>query len=693
MQRRGDKVSRRAVRARAAPLTSSGASERARGSLQKIEKIAVERRLELDTVFTVRLGPAPTHATISRTSGVACAGAAATPNPATKLQNRRTKPATAAYGPVQNRVYHTAMETAMEQSASRTAPPPAPPPAPAAPLDLDQLGDRIAELSARIQAATYDLLCDLLEFDRRHGWEGFRSCAHWLNWRTGLDLGAAREKLRVAAALACGVLSYSKVRALSRVATPLTEARLLAVACGATAEQVERLVRGWRRVDREQAAAGDDGAQVRLARRGLSLRVDEDGMVVLRGRLLPEVGAVVLRALEAALEQVPAAAADGTECTASQRRADALGVVAESALAGKLDPGAAGDRYQVTVHVDAAALAAGETAPETARDTAFDAPEISAETCAGAPAAAASAPGGRTRGPAGRPCRANATAAAASAPGAAAAGCAAADAGAVSAETRGTGRTAPPALPAATWTAGETSAQPVAAAVTAPVADAPEHPDARHPAADAQVPAPVAPAPTADSTRAAGAAVIEQANGIHLAATAARRIACDAGRVLVTHAPDGAVLEVGRRTRTVPTPLRRALEVRDHHQCQFPGCQLRHCDAHHVVHWADGGATRLPNLLSLCRYHHRAVHEEGFQVVSGADGQFVFRRPDGAPLPAVPVAPRWEGAPLEPTEARLRQAGITIGPHTATPEWYGESLDLAGALDLLWEPPPAGGGS
>ena len=471
----------------------------------------------------------------------------------------------------------------MEQSASRTAPPPAPAPAPAAPLDLDQLGDRIAELSARIQAATYDLLCDLRVFDRRHGWEGFRSCAHWLNWRTGLDLGAAREKLRVAAAMACGVLSYSKVRALSRVATPRTEARLLAVACGATAEQVERLVRGWRRVDREQAAAGDDGAQVRLARRGLRLRVDEDGTVVLRGRLLPEVGAVVLRALEAALEQVPAAAADGTECTASQRRADALGVVAESALAGKLDPGAAGDRYQVTVHVEAAALAAGETAretaPETARDTASDAPEISAETCAGAPAAAASAPGGRTRGPAGRPSRANATAAAASAATAAAAGCAAADAGAVSAETRGTGRTAPPAMPAAPCAAGETAAQPVAPPVTAPVADAPEHPEARHPAA--------------------GAAVIEQANGIHLAATAARRIACDAGRVLVAHAPDGAVLEVGRRTRTVPTPLRRALEVRDHHQCQFPGCQLRHCDAHHVVHWADGGATRLPNLICV----------------------------------------------------------------------------------------------
>ena len=92
------------------------------------------------------------------------------------------------------------------------------------------------------------------------------------------------------------------------------------MACGATAEQVERLVRGCRGVDREAAAAGEDGTQMCLARRGLSLRVDEDGMVVLRGRLLPEVGAVVLRALEAALEQVPAAPADGTRARAGVGR-------------------------------------------------------------------------------------------------------------------------------------------------------------------------------------------------------------------------------------------------------------------------------------------------------------------------------------------------------------------------------------
>ena len=177
---------------------------------------------------------------------------------------------------------------ASEPTAAESAS--AAPPNPEAPPDLDLLGDRIAELSARIQAATYELLCYLREFDRQHGWEGFRSCAHWLNWRTGLDLGAAREKLRVAAALAelnhlsaamaGGRLSYSVVRALTRMASPDNEARLVAVACCATGAQVERLVRAWRQADRE---AQPDAEQVRLARRALSTRVDDDGMVVLRG--------------------------------------------------------------------------------------------------------------------------------------------------------------------------------------------------------------------------------------------------------------------------------------------------------------------------------------------------------------------------------------------------------------------------
>src|SRR6185437_11795504 len=128
------------------------------------------------------------------------------------------------------------------------------------PSELDQLGDEIAELSAHLDAATARLLALIRDFDARGGWNtGFRSCAHWLSWRVGLDLGAARERVRVARALgalphlaealARGELSYAKVRALTRVATPETEARLLAVGRAGTAEHVERIVRGWRRVD------------------------------------------------------------------------------------------------------------------------------------------------------------------------------------------------------------------------------------------------------------------------------------------------------------------------------------------------------------------------------------------------------------------------------------------------------------
>ena len=95
----------------------------------------------------------------------------------------------------------------------------------------------------------------------------------------------------------------------------------------------------------------------------------------------------------------------------------------------------------------------------------------------------------------------------------------------------------------------------------------------------------------------AGQAVIEQAGGLHLGREAARRLACDAALVALLHGANGEVLDIGRRTRAVPTALRRALQDRDRSQCQFPGCTSRHCDAHHVVHWADGGETRLQNLV------------------------------------------------------------------------------------------------
>src|SRR5580693_2923323 len=127
--------------------------------------------------------------------------------------------------------------------------------------ELEELGEQIAELAAQISAATYELLAMLRDFDERGGWDsGFHSCAHWLCWRVGLDPGAAREKVRVARALGVlpllsaamrrGEVSYSKVRALTRIATPATEGDLLGFARAGTAAHVEKLVRGMRRVDR-----------------------------------------------------------------------------------------------------------------------------------------------------------------------------------------------------------------------------------------------------------------------------------------------------------------------------------------------------------------------------------------------------------------------------------------------------------
>jgi 5-methylcytosine-specific restriction endonuclease McrA len=235
--------------------------------------------------------------------------------------------------------------------------------------ELDRLGDEIAELAAHLDAATAHLLDLIREFDTREGWNtGFRSCAAWLSWRVGLGSVAAREHVRVARALgslprlaqalARGELSYAKVRALTRVATAETEEQLLAVGRAGTAEHVERIVRGWRRVDR-QAEAREAARE--HASRALHVYRDDDGTVVLRGRLAPDVGALLLQALTAAREtlyqRTRANDPEADPPTMAQQQADALALLAETALHHGIDPGAPGERYQVVVHVDAAVLA------------------------------------------------------------------------------------------------------------------------------------------------------------------------------------------------------------------------------------------------------------------------------------------------------------------------------------------------
>jgi len=428
--------------------------------------------------------------------------------------------------------------------------------------DLDRLGDEIAELSAHLDAATAKLLDLIREFDARGGWNtGFRSCAAWLSWRIGLDLGAAaRERVRVARALgtlprfaqalARGELSYAKVRALTRVATPETEERLLAVGKAGTAEHVERIVRGWRRVDR--IAEARETAR-RHKSRALHVYQDEDGMVVIRGRLAPEVGAVVVKALEAARETLYQRARDVSAArdvcaetpppevtpTIAQQQADALALLAETALHHELDPGALGDRYQVVVHVDAPVLA---------------------------------------------------------------------------------------------------------------------------------------------DTDALGQSVLE--DGTHVPAETSRRLACDASPVVMRHDAHGRVVEVAARTRTIPPALRRALDHRDG-GCRFPGCGVRFGQGHHIRHWANGGPTTLSNLALLCRRHHRAVHEEGYQVDRQPDGTLSFQRPDGQLLPAVPPPAMVPADPVEVLRARHDAQGLHVHARTSMPGWLGERLNVGWAIDVL----------
>ena len=378
-------------------------------------------------------------------------------------------------------------------------------------------------------------------------------------------LGAAREKVRVAKALAplprlsaamqCGEVSYAKVRAITRVATPANEAQLVEVARCGTAAHVERLARAWRRVDRVEAARE---AEARHLGRHLTTWVDDDGMVVVRGRLTPEVGAVVQRALEAAADrlfresaQAPRGDTLADEVSVGQRRADALGLLAESALAADLDRGTAGDRYQVVLHVEA--------------ERALNSDDIEQHSA--------------------------------------------------------------------------------------------------H-------------------------AVLEVGDGVtYVSAETYERLACDASVVVMHHDADGSVLDVGRKTRSIPPAIRRALMAHEP-RCQFPGCTAHRCDAHHLTHWAHGGPTSLDNLVHLCRWHHRAVHEGGYRITRDGVGTVQVLRPDGRPLTVVPPRSQWTERsggedPLAPTAARLVAARIAIDPYTATPMWDGHPLDVGWAIDVL----------
>jgi hypothetical protein len=163
-----------------------------------------------------------------------------------------------------------------------------------------------------------------------------------------------------------------------------------------------------------------------------------------------------------------------------------------------------------------------------------------------------------------------------------------------------------------------------------------------------------------------------------------RSSTCDDKRipVVMRHDPDGRVVEVGARTRTIPPALRRVLYRRDG-GCRFPGCGVRFGQGHHIHHWAQGGPTTVSNLVLLCRRHHRAVHEEGFHVDRDPGGELRFRRPDGQPIPDVPPPPPAPEDPVKDFRAQRDEQGLRVDVRSPKPGWFGERLDVGYAIDVL----------
>jgi hypothetical protein len=269
-------------------------------------------------------------------------------------------------------------------------------------LSTPELVSEITTLAGHLNAANARFLALIAELDRRRGWAefGVKSCAHWLNWQCGIDLGAAREKVRVAralagvpqiaAAMAAGRVSYAKVRAMTRVADAGNESYLLNIALHGTASHVEETVRGYRRA-LDAAELSREAIQQRDQH--LWFHTEPDGSLSIRGRVPAEVGALFKRALEAALDALPIPENVSAETSSDdlhrsrKRRVEALAVLAESFLATGPKDLSGSDRNQIVVHVDVETLQHGHAgrcelehgpaiAAETARRLACDASVI-----------------------------------------------------------------------------------------------------------------------------------------------------------------------------------------------------------------------------------------------------------------------------------------------------------------------------
>ena len=472
----------------------------------------------------------------------------------------------------------------------------------------EALCNEITTLAGHLNAANYRFLKLLDEFDQHEGWagDGIRSLAHWLNFKCGLGHLVAREKVRVAralrelplidAAFERGEISYSKVRAMTRVATPENEVELLNIARHGTAAHMERLVRAYRRC-REQVAASPCELAIRREERFYCYAEDDETMVF-GGRVSVEQGRLLIKALDAMVAELD-------DDAATEDRMETTGQGAAN------EPGTLGN-------------VSAETIDPGANEN------VSAETSGGEPDAKRPAPI-RTR-------RA----------------------------------TALVHIAEHYLATGGSGARPLTSSEAYQVFI---HVNANDASPD---------------NRINGAHTIYTDDRRCLAPHVVRQLACDAARRTVLENDRGEVLNIGRRSRTVPRHIAHALRIRDG-GCRFPGCgQRRWTDAHHIRHWADGGATSLDNLVTLCRYHHRSLHREEYRIereTRGDGGEWVFIDARGRPMPPA-IHPQFASGPsaadrVERLRAEHGERGVEIDETTAVTAWQGESMDYSTAVEWL----------
>ena len=530
------------------------------------------------------------------------------------------------------------------------------------PDDPAELRRAVTRMAAHLNLADWRFIKLIAAMERTRGWRegGYCNLGNWLDHRCGLGPCAARERIRIGRALAKlpqidaafrdGVISYSKVRAITRVATPETDAMLLAIAEGSSAAQLESLVRTYERVGKS-----DSGRASSEQRRSLSWYY-EDGMLVITAAVPAERGALVIKALQQVVDGrkdereayyqsvLPATcrretaepAADGDSegigrAQVASRGSDGPPMHAAGNNSAAAESVVAGDDFgAVAATARSAAQGAGATdGKEVPPQAEWAAADVSAET-----------PANRTGGDNGEEVSSQTASAAVTEVDVS---------GGVSAETDD--------LP--DWLIFELASteQRLADALV----DMAEHCLAsgagpwkrRRTGQRYQVMLTIGRNELAAQQAAGGARYyVEPDWGIDEAD--ARRIACDADLTEFIQDARGNFLNYERRRRIVPARLLQALKLRDHNRCRFPGCaHQRYVEAHHVRHWIDGGETRLENLVLLCSAHHRLLHHGAFRIMI-EDGDVVFVNRDGEVIEPA-LRPQFAETPMpEWTATRYR---------------------------------------